>query len=252
MKLFWLTILCVLLAILLPPLAQPQSYHAFIDSRTLLGIPNFWNVASNLAFLIVGFAGIVALTGKRGAARFIDSRERWPYLAFFVAIALTALGSGYYHLAPDDARLVWDRLPIALACAAFSVALIGDHWGPRATRALIPALAIGAATVGWWQYTQQRGVENLIPYFVLQAYAMVVALDVLLFESDPPRYTHRRDLWVMLSFWVLARAAEWVDAGLYAGGAFLSGHTVKHLMAALAAAWLLRMILRRKAATNPL
>lgn len=31
----------VIFLILMPPLPQDQSYHAFADRRTLLGIPNF-------------------------------------------------------------------------------------------------------------------------------------------------------------------------------------------------------------------
>ena len=30
--------------LLLPPMTQDESYHQFADQRTILGIPNFWNV----------------------------------------------------------------------------------------------------------------------------------------------------------------------------------------------------------------
>lgn len=244
MKLFWISAAFVVLALVLPPVSQPQSYHAFVDDRTLLGIANFWNTASNLPFVLVGLWGTWVLApAQHVRAHFHDPAERWPYLAFFAAIALTGVGSAWYHLAPDDARLVWDRLPIALACAALSVAFIGDIVGRRAMPALWPALGIGAATVGWWQHTELHGAGNLIPYFALQTYVVAVALYLLL--AVPARYSHRGDIWTMLAIWILARVAEWLDAPLYAGGYFLSGHTFKHLLAALAAAWLLRMILRR-------
>jgi hypothetical protein len=45
---------------------------------------------------------------------FIDARERWLYLVMFAGLSLTAFGSGYYHLAPDNARLVWDRIAIMM------------------------------------------------------------------------------------------------------------------------------------------
>ena len=38
----------------LPPFLQDQSHHQFADQRELFGIPNFWNVASNLPFIAVG------------------------------------------------------------------------------------------------------------------------------------------------------------------------------------------------------
>ena len=244
MKLFWITAGLVVLALLLPPVPQPQSYHAFVDDRALFGVANFWNTASNLPFVLVGLWGVWVLApAQRMRAHFHDVAGRWPYVAFFAAIALTGVGSAYYHLAPDDARLVWDRLPIALACAALAVAFIGDMFGRRATRALWPALGIAAASVGWWQHSEQVGAGNLVPYFAVQSYVVVVALYFLL--AAPARYTRRGEIWTMLAIWVLARVAEWLDTPLYAGAWFLSGHTFKHLLAALAAAWLLRMILRR-------
>lgn len=250
MMLAWITAAFVLLAIFLPPIPQPQSYHAFVDARTLLGVPNFWNVTSNLPFLIVGVWGVAALLpAGKAAAHFRDAAERWPYLAFFAAITLTGFGSAWYHLAPDDARLVWDRLPIALACAALPLAMIVDHHGERHRNAvlgaLLPALAVGAFTVGLWSYGFRHGDGgNLAPYFALQVYAVAVTCYFLL--AQPARYTHRGDLWVVIAIWGLARAAEWLDAWLYAGGNLLSGHTLKHLLAALASGWVLRMIRRRE------
>lgn len=255
MTLFWLTAAFVLLALLLPPIAQPQSYHGFIDARTLLGVPNFWNTISNLPFVVVGLLGVMQLAPARSVAgRFRDPAERWPYVAFFAAIALTGFGSAYYHLAPDDARLVWDRLPIALACAALPVALLADHYGDRhrlsILRGLLPALAIGAATVGWWSYGFRSGSGgNLVPYFALQTYAVAVTCYLLL--AQPARYSHRGDLWVVIAMWGLARVVEWLDGLLYADGYLLSGHTLKHLLAAFAAAWVLRMIRRRAPLASP-
>lgn len=231
----------------IPAVSQPQSYHAFVDARTLLATPNFWNVVSNIPFLVVGIAGLAALLPTaRARAHFRDPRERWPYVAFFAALALTGLGSGYYHLAPDDARLVWDRLPIALACAALGIALFGDHERAESRlplRTLAPALLVAAASVWYWQASEQAGQGNLVPYLAVQLWAAGVLILMLL--TEPARYSHRNALWSMLLFWTLARAAELLDAPLYADGLFLSGHTLKHLLAALAAAWLLRMIRRR-------
>jgi len=80
------TVLVVLLfLILMPPLPQDQSYHAFADRCTLLGIPNFWDVVSNLPFAVVGLIGL--LTFHDFAARIV-----------FLGIFATAFGSAYYHL----------------------------------------------------------------------------------------------------------------------------------------------------------
>src|SRR5262245_15202615 len=41
----------------LSPIPQDLSYHTFADDRTMLGVPNFLNVASNLPFIVVGVLG---------------------------------------------------------------------------------------------------------------------------------------------------------------------------------------------------
>ena len=101
---------------LLPRVAQPLDYHDFADQRAFLAVPNFLNVASNGFFIFVGVWGLMlVLRSPDSKARpFISPVERWPYLILSLGVGLTCLGSGYYHLAPDNARLVWDRLPMTL------------------------------------------------------------------------------------------------------------------------------------------
>src|SRR5688572_210625 len=85
------------------PVPQDQSFHVLADQRELLGLPNFADVASNLAFLLVGVIGML-WCGRNGAG----ARRSW--MVFFLGVALVFFGSGYYHLAPRDDSLVWDRL----------------------------------------------------------------------------------------------------------------------------------------------
>src|SRR5215470_19172555 len=108
-----MTMLVIVAAVLTPRIGQPQSYHTFADQRRWLGIPNFGDVISNVPFAIVGIWGLFVMFTP-GKLQFVDSRERWPYLVMFASLILTALGSAYYHLAPDNARLVWDRIPIMI------------------------------------------------------------------------------------------------------------------------------------------
>lgn len=233
----------VLAAALLPAIPQPQAYHAFADARALLGIPNFWNVVSNAAILVVGLAGLLQLL--RHSATFAVRSEIWPYASFFGATTLAAVGSTYYHLAPDDARLLWDRLPIALATAALPIAALSDHAGSKAALPLlIPALLAGAASVIYWRVTAFLGHDNLVPYLLLQLLALAA---IALLARLPGRYTRMGDLWLVIGFYAMARLVEVLDRAIYALGGLLSGHTLKHLLAALAAFWVLRMIrLRRK------
>jgi len=115
---------------LLPRTPQPLSYHNFADQRSWLGIPDFGNVASNLPLAVVGIWGLIfllRLTPRELQEHFADSRERWPYILVFIGVLLTAFGSSYYHLAPDNARLVWDRLPMTIVFMSMVAAVIMER-----------------------------------------------------------------------------------------------------------------------------
>jgi hypothetical protein len=119
----WVLIGAVLAAagvmFLFPAIPQDEAYHSFADARVFLGVPNGLNVISNAFFLLVGILGIrfVFSDGAQRTGAFADPRERWPYFVFFVGVALTAFGSSYYHLNPNDHTLVWDRIPILYVLA---------------------------------------------------------------------------------------------------------------------------------------
>ena len=155
-------------ALALPPLPQPLEYHQFADQRTLLGIPNFFNVSSNVAFLLVGGAGVVLLLRNRSphaSQPLLDPSVRRPYLVLFAAVALTCVGSAYYHLAPDNSRLAWDRLPMSVGFMALLAAMISERIHPRAGMALLgPLVLVGIASVLYWQWSEAAGTGNLRPY----------------------------------------------------------------------------------------
>src|SRR6516165_11348492 len=100
---------------LLPPIAQDQSYHQFADQRTLIGIPNFWNVVSNFPFLLVGAMGLLEF--HRHAAT----------IALFLGILLVGFGSSYYHWNPNDGTLFWDRLPMTLSFMAILAIVVEER-----------------------------------------------------------------------------------------------------------------------------
>jgi uncharacterized membrane protein YwzB len=223
----------IVTAFLLPPLRQPQSYHHFADGRTLARIPNCLNVISSAGFLIVGVMGLRFLARPN---HFIEPRERVPYVVFFAGVLLTCFGSGYYHGSPRDATLVWDRLPMTLAFMALLAATVDERISVNAgSRLLWPLTAAGAASVWWWQWT-----GNLWPYMAAQYFSiLLIALLLLLFR---PRYTRSSDLLLAAAWYVLAKVAEGLDARIYAANGWISGHTLKHLLAAVAVYWVLRML----------
>ena len=157
-----LTIIIAIAAAFAPRFPQPLSYHQFADARTMLGIADFENVISNLPFAIFGAWGLWFLSTNSSSKSFIDPRERIPYFIFFVGVLLTAFGSGYYHLMPDNNRLVWDRLPMTIAFMSLVSALIAERINVAVgLRLLIPLITIGIASVVYWHFTEQRGVGDL-------------------------------------------------------------------------------------------
>jgi hypothetical protein len=237
--------LIALAAALVQPFAQPEAYHAFADRRALLGISNFLDVASNLAFLVVGLMGLYfVLKGKLrdGSPAFQDASERWAWGLVFAATALTCCGSGYYHLAPDSPRLAWDRLPMAVGFMGIVAAALSERVSVTAgRRLLVPLAVLGAASVWYWRWSAAHGVENLNPYGAVQfGSALLVLLVIVLF---PARYTRGGDFFTAVVLYALAKVAEHFDGQIFAAtGAIVSGHTLKHLLAAVAIFWLLRML----------
>jgi hypothetical protein len=230
-----------------PPIPQDPSYHAFADRRAWLGVPNLLDVASNGLFLVVGALGVKSLW--RGRARFIDARERWPYLVFYAAVFFTGLGSAYYHLAPDNARLLWDRLPLAAGFAALLAAMIAERIDARAGLLwLAPLLMLAIGSVLYWDWSERVGQGDLRPYGLVQFYSgALIALILVLY---PSAYTRARDPFVVLGLYALAKLCEWLDRPIFAALGGVGGHTLKHLIAGVAVFWLLRMLRLRTSLTN--
>ncbi len=240
-----ITALIVLAAVIAPRTAQPLTYHDFADNRSFTGIANFQDVASNLLFAVFGIWGLWFLSQSSSAKAFLDPRERWPYFTLFIGILLTALGSGYYHLVPNNSRLVWDRLPMTIAFMSLVSAMIAERIDVTiGVRLLLPLLCVGILSVLQWHLSEQRGAGDLRFYAAVQVYAIVALVFLLLL---PARYTRTSDLiWVGV-FYLLAKAFEALDRSIYSlDHQLISGHALKHLAAGLSGYFLLRMLRKRK------
>jgi hypothetical protein len=203
---------CVAVLIYMGPIAQDQSYHAFADGREIFGIPNFWNVISNLPFAFVGVLGL--MRSRSFAARLL-----------FTGVFLTAFGSAYYHWSPGDARLVWDRLPMTIVFMPLLATVLAERF-PSTRWLLIPLVLAGIASVVWWRYS-----GDLRPYALVQFAPAVIIVTMLL--SMPSEGS--KGLWWVILFYGLAKVAEAFDAEIYSVLP-VSGHTLKHLLAA-ASTW---------------
>jgi hypothetical protein len=237
------TALSIAAAFLLPAMPQPTEYHDFADQRQLFGIANFLDVASNAGFLLVGVAGLVVVLKRR--TPFEHNSERLPYAIFFVGLVLTALGSGYYHLQPDNEHLFWDRLPMTIAFMSLIAAQIVDRISVRAGLILLlPMLLTGIASAVYWLVTERAGAGNVVPYGILQAYSVVMLLAIAWFY--PSRYTRGNDIYWVFTAYVLSKLLETFDKELLAVGHLVSGHTLKHVAAAIAGLVVLRMLVLRR------
>src|SRR5579871_722758 len=236
-------VLIAIIALLLPPIPQPISYHDFADHRSWFGIPNFGDVISNVSFAIIGMWGLIVLFTPH-ATKFSDPRERWLYTFMFASLILTAFGSGYYHLASGNARLVWDRIPIMMVFMALLAAVIAERVSVPAGLALFPVLEmVGVASVLVWRAGELRGHGDLRFYAAVQVYAILILLLALLL---PAKYTRGSDFAVVVGFYILAKILEESDRAVFALGHVVSGHTLKHLAAAAAGYWILRMLQKRE------
>lgn len=226
------------------PIPQSYSYHNFADQRGFLGIPNAWNVLSNIPFALAGIWGMYLLWSP-GKVHFIDARERWPWIGFSLGLILTALGSGYYHLAPDNSSLVWDRLAMTILFMSFVAGLITERINIKLGLWLLPALLVfGFYSVLYWYVSEQHGMGDLRIYLGVQIFTVLMALVML---PTPSAYDRSWYLAVVVLLFGLARLFEIYDHQIFILTANkISGHTLKHFASALAALWLIQMIWKRK------
>lgn len=213
------------------PIGQLADYHHFADQREWFGIPNAADVLSNLGFAVVGIFGIRALWFYSNKPLLADGRQ--GYALFFVGLVLTACGSSWYHLDPDNARLVFDRLPIALACAGLMAAVWQETVGDSRWLALLLAI-FGSLSVIWWSYTDVTGIGDLRPYLLMQLLPLIL-IPVLQWQHKTA-YRERIAFAIMIALYVLAKGFELADHATFDSIEMLSGHTFKHLLATLAAA----------------
>lgn len=217
------------LALFGPVLPASAHQHTLADQRALWGIPCALDVLSNLPFAIAGLWGLVAL--RRVAPGMLDAPSRALASLFFAGLVCTAAGSALYHWQPQDAGLLWDRLGMVLPFAGLLGLAGASRVSARAGAAAAgTVLLAGSLAVLWWSHS-----GNLLPWAVVQLGGMLVVLALAcLPRRDGALALH---LGAVMALYALAKLFEAADHAVFeATGQAVSGHSLKHVLAA-AAAW---------------
>jgi hypothetical protein len=241
------TVVAAFVVLRLPPIPQDPGYHRFADARPWLGIPNFQNVASNLPFLFIGLIGLARLRrriAEPGSPAPIGEVGAW--LLLFLGVTLTAFGSSYYHWAPSNGTLLWDRLPMTLGFMGFLAGIVGERISRRAYRLLLwPLVGVGVASVLYWYATERQGHGDLRLYALVQFFPLL--LIPLIMALYRPRYSHARYIFFALGWYVAAKALEHWDPQIFAAtSGIVGGHALKHLAAAMGCWVLVRLFSLRQ------
>jgi hypothetical protein len=216
------------------PAKQDQSYHDFADKRAFFEIPNFFDVITNISFAVFGFIGLYYCIRKK------QSDAPWSWIVFFFGVTFVCFGSGNYHLSPDNNTLVWDRLPITVGFMGFFIALLSEYIHPKIEKYfLLPAILLGISSILYWHYLDDLRYYIWIQYIPL----LCIPIIMLVFKSN---YSHQRYIIFALICYFLAKVTEFYDKEIFAFmNEQLSGHSLKHIFATLAALSLYIMLKHR-------
>eukprot|EP00164_Ancoracysta_twista_P008742 GFYU01012722.1.p1 GENE.GFYU01012722.1~~GFYU01012722.1.p1 ORF type:complete len:344 (+),score=17.87 GFYU01012722.1:154-1185(+) len=260
----WISLVTVALVIafviVAPAIPQSQEYHNFADDRDALGLPNALNVLSNVVFLIVGLIGLryflkrtptdlseayslhqgpqSGRSDETNVALYTNT-EWGAWLVFYFGVTLVSIGSSYYHWVPNNGTIVWDRMPMTVSFMTLLAILIAERVGQRAGKwVIIPLVLQGMGSVLLTVF-----VDDLRWYIVVQALPCILLLPLM--RCYPNTYTHSYYYLYAGGAYLFAKIVEFFDQALY-DAITVSGHTLKHLLAAATPAILLAMLVQRR------
>lgn len=231
----FLIFLPLIILILIGNINQTISYHDFSDKRAFLGVPNFYDVISNIFFLIVGFFGLIIL--KKREPDFAYS----SWIVFSLGVILIAPGSAFYHLNPNNYTLVWDRIPMVIAFMGLFSLLVSEFINNKIDKYLLPvSLALGCISVIYWYFS-----DDLRFYIWIQTVPILSSVMLLIMFNS--KYTHQYYLIFAVAVYLIAKVFELNDENIfYFTNNIVSGHTIKHVLASVSIGSIFRMLKIRK------
>jgi len=234
----------IILTFMMAPIPQDLTYHDFADKRSLLFIPNFGDVMGNIFFIIFGIWALFITQSLTDNFSMKGEKRLWQ--VFFISTIMVGFGSGYYHLTPNNHTLIWDRLPMTIAFMSFFSLTIMERISPKIGLLLFPIfLLIGIGSVFYWDYTETLGQGDLRPYALVQFLPML--LIPLIYYLFPARYDNLKYLFYTLFWYILAKILEYFDTAIFnLTQHIISGHTLKHIAAAMAILMMVKYIQKRR------
>jgi hypothetical protein len=223
-----LTLCSIALMFSFPPIGQDPSYHNFADQRKIFNVPNFWNVVTNLPFVIIGLVGLLFfLFDKRS-----DNPHSLAYIILFFGVIGIGFGSARYHYHPTNSSLVWDRIPMSITFMSYFSIIVARYVnGKLGSLILFPLLVLGAASIFYWYMTEQHGNGDLRLYGWVQFYPML-CIPLILFLYPASRSVRLKIISVIFVY-AGAKVAERADDAVFNFLEVISGHSLKHLMASI-------------------
>ncbi|CAN1120964.1 hypothetical protein LINPERPRIM_LOCUS1029 [Linum perenne] len=237
----WLAaFLCwICLMLVTPTIPLSNKHHLFADKRNFVGIPNTLNVITNFPFLVVGVVGFVL--SLRGFLLNISlPGELFGWVFFYGGMVAVAFGSAYYHLKPEDGRVMWDTLPMIIAYSSlfssFMVERLGKRVGLSCSFGLLGLVMLTSA------YTRTFNDLRLCMMFQLIPCVAIPCMNTML----PTKYTHSTYWFCASGAYLLSKLQGSLDHKIYHTNCyFISGHSLEHLCLAAAPVLLTAMLIRR-------
>ncbi|WP_210543536.1 hypothetical protein [Rhodoferax sp. PAMC 29310] len=211
--------------------------HPFVDARTLWGMPNGMDVLSNTPLGLAGLIGLLTLRGKP-----VSRATRNAMAVFFAGLLLAGMGSAWYHWLPDASGLVVDRLGMAVTFAGAIAVALAERIDQRAAQTSLVAILATAIVSAALPFTHGNVLTWVVVQFGGMALILWAAMQTRLADAVGV------NLGALIAIYVLAKLCELNDATLFhLSGEWISGHSLKHGVAALAVLPVIVALLRQNA-----
>lgn len=223
-----ITICTVIIAFSFPRTGQDPSFHNFADQREIFGVPNFYNVFTNLPFVAIGFIGLLFFIKKE-----TEHTHKLAHIILFIGILCIGAGSAWYHYHPENSSLVWDRIPMTITFMSYFSIVVGHYVNRRlGSYILFPLLIVGVFSIFYWHMTEQKGAGDLRLYAWVQFYPML-CIPLIMFLYPASRSVKLKIISIILVY-ALAKVSERADDVIFNFHHIISGHSLKHLLASVA------------------